>query len=230
MDRSDKDALATRFMPLVDRIVSTEKKKIGGDIEVDDLRSFALEGLAEAINRYDETKNVSFQTYAQHRIRGAIYDGAAEADWFPRRLRRKIAFYRRAEEMLEAQNDTPPPADKVEAVHRLADALKELATAYVTSYAADEENEPVSEPAQAEYLLEKKRYCEKLKKRIDALPEKKRTIIYKYFFEDLKLVDIAEQMGVTKSWISRLVTMALDEIRAGFCEPPPTLECFQPPG
>lgn len=230
MKPGDKDALAKRFIPLVDRIVFTEKKKLGRDVDVDDLRSFALEGLAEAIERFDETKSTSFKAFAQHRIRGAIYDGAAEADWFPRRLRRKIAFYRKAEELLETQAETPPPADKVEAVHRLADTLKELATAYITSYTADEENEPASEPAQAEYLLEKKRYCEKLRRSIDALPEKRRNIIYKYFFEDLRLVDIAEQMGVTKSWISRLVNMALDDIRSGFPEPLPSLDCFQPPG
>ncbi|MDJ0763201.1 MAG: sigma-70 family RNA polymerase sigma factor [Myxococcota bacterium] len=218
VEQSAKDALAREYLPLIERIVSRERSKLGASPQLDpsELRSFAMEGLAHALERFDPSRNISFKTYAELRVRGAIYDGLAGMDWFPRRLRRKINFYRRSQEMLHAYGNTPPPRDKVEAVHRLADTLKELATAYVTSYAAEDDRAPATVPAEADTVLEKKELTARITTVLESLPPKQRNVVHQYYFADMDLNDIAKSMGVTKSWAWKLLSAGLAGMREAF--------------
>lgn len=216
MDQATKDELTHEHMALVGRIVAAERNKLGGNVEVDDLRSFALEGFSDALNRYDPSRKVPFAAYAAPRIRGAIYDGLSQMGWFPRKLRRRITYYRKCAESLNQYTHTPPPEDKVEAVHQMADRLKELASAYITTYAAETEMDGAAEPAVAELALERKRFCSKLMVHIDALPKKQRHIIKSYFFEEITLVEIAKEMEISKSWASKLLSAGLRNLRMAF--------------
>ncbi len=62
----------------------------GSKVEYDDLIGFGVMGLIDSIDRYDITKNIKFETYAQIRIRGTIIDNIRKLDWIPRSLRKKI--------------------------------------------------------------------------------------------------------------------------------------------
>ncbi|MDD5307902.1 MAG: sigma-70 family RNA polymerase sigma factor, partial [Deltaproteobacteria bacterium] len=200
MDRTDRDQLARENMPLVERTVAAMRRRFGPGVEPDDLRSFAMMGLARALDRYDPSRKVPFGAYAEHTIRGAIYDGLAESSWFPRRLMRQITFYRRADDMLRHAADLPVPGDTVESAHRLADTLKELAAAYVTTYAADGDNEEGVSPAEADEIVDRKRLCRNLQAYVAALPHKQRQVIQLYFYENLNLPEICERLGFHKSW------------------------------
>jgi RNA polymerase sigma factor for flagellar operon FliA len=214
MERYGREELARQHIGLVDTLINKEIRKLGLSRQtIDDVRSFALEGLAAALERYDSEKGVPFKAYAKIRIRWSIYDGLERQGWFPRRLKRKINFYRKADEMLQYKSANPPPRDKLEAVHRLSDSLKELATAYVTTYAAEEENEPVSVDPVIEEELDIRKLTRLLVIYIGALPSKQRTVLQNYFFEDQKLNEIAAQMGVTTSWVSKLLTAGLSRLR-----------------
>ncbi len=229
MEDTARDELFQKAMPLVKYLVASERKRFGSEVETDELRSFAMLGLATALDRYDPTRNVSFSTFAEHRIRGAIYDGIDQLGWLPRRLKRRIGFYRRSQEMLHSYSNEPPPEDKVEAVHRLADRLKELATAYMTTYASENEDEGVPQPADAEYALERKRFRLQLNAAINALPKKQRAVLRSYFFEEMKLHEIARSMDISTSWASKLLSTALAHLRTIFEEQPSPIEAFQPP-
>ncbi|MCP4603817.1 MAG: sigma-70 family RNA polymerase sigma factor [Proteobacteria bacterium] len=217
-------------MSLVKQLVTAEYKKLGMGVDVDDLRSFAMEGYASALERYDPSRNTSFKSFAKPRIRGAIYDGLRQNDWFPKNLRRKINYYRKSEEIVRSYSDTPPPKDKVEALHRLSDTLKELATAYVTTYVADSENEPAVQPAEAEIAVDRKRFGEQLRNHINELPANQQQVIRTYFFDDLDLATIADRMGISTSWASKLLKAALHRLRISFGDDGSTiLDVFQPP-
>lgn len=229
MERAVNDSLAREHMPLVERIARSESRKLGSACALEDLRSYAMEGLAEAVKRYDPSRNPSFPSFAVPRIRGAIYDGLRQSGWLPKRLSRQVKFYRQAEDLLRARESEPPPADRVEAVHRLADTLGELVTAYVTSFAASEDDDSSALPADAEFALERKRYITQLMFYIGALPPKQQSVVRGYFFEDRSLVDIAAELGVTKSWTSKILTTALLSLRRSFRdEAPLALEESQP--
>jgi RNA polymerase sigma factor for flagellar operon FliA len=222
MDRSARDELAREHLPLVEKIVASMTLRFGGQVEPEDLRSYAMEGLADAIDRYDESRGVPFAAYAGRRIRGAVYDGLAQASWLPRRLMRKVSFYRRADELLQSAADAPPPLDTTETAHRLADRLGEMAAAYITTYDASASAQAAAaEPApDAESLLSDKQYSEQLRAYIGTLPESQQTLLELYFYEDYPLSEIAEQMGHHKSWASRMLVSALGRLRATFEHPP----------
>ncbi|MCP4679480.1 MAG: sigma-70 family RNA polymerase sigma factor [Deltaproteobacteria bacterium] len=218
MEGNERDLLVRENMPYVERIIMAEQRRLGSGIHVekDDIRSFALEGLAYSIDRYDPGRNVPFMAYAASRIRGAIFDGLCQSSAFPRRLLRKIAYYQKAEMMIRSYADTPPPDDKVEAVHRLADTLKELATAYVTTYAAETETESESPQDNADINLERRRFRTELMVSVSALPKKQQHVVHAYFFEDLTLTQIAERMSISKSWVSKLLNSGLASLRKSF--------------
>jgi len=221
MDQADRDVLAREHLPLVERIVATMTIRFGGSVEPDDIRSYAMEGLADAIDRFDDSRGVPFRAYAASRVRGAVYDGLAQSSWLPRRLTRDIAFYRRADEMLQHQADAPPPVDTIETTHRLADRLGEMAAAYVTTYDATSRAHLQSEPTpDAEALLARKRHSEQMRAYIGTLPSSQQTLLELYFYEDYKLGEIAEQLGHHKSWASRVLVSALGRLRSAFEGPP----------
>src|SRR4030042_2372306 len=99
-----RDQLIVRFTPLVRYLASRVGIHLPNHVEIDDLVSFGIFGLIDALNKFDPSKNVKFKTYAELRIRGAIYDSLRELDWIPRSVRRKQKDielkYRELEQML----------------------------------------------------------------------------------------------------------------------------------
>jgi RNA polymerase sigma factor FliA len=217
MDLAEREKRARESMPLIDQIVRIELKKLGFHPKFDkaEIRSYALEGLAVALDRYDPALSASFKAYAKIRIRGAIYDGLCRAGWFPRRLKRRINFYRKSEEILLSRAAESAPKDQVEAVHRLADTLKDLAAAYVTSLSALEE-EPEALGTDADDLVEHKRFAEKIKQRVEALPPKHKDVVTSYFYREMTLEEIAQKMNISKSWASKLLSSGLVKLRKTF--------------
>jgi len=222
MDRAERDALAREHLPLVERTVATMTLRFGGLVEPDDIRSYAMEGLADAIERFDASRGVPFSAYALSRVRGAVYDGLAQASWLPRRLLRQVSFFRRADELLSHAADAPPPLDTYETTHRLADRLGEMAAAYVTTYDASASAQAATaDPApDAESLLADKQWSEQVRACIGVLPPSQQSLIHLYFYEDKKLSEIAEQLGHHKSWASRVLVSALGKLRTTFERPP----------
>jgi RNA polymerase sigma factor for flagellar operon FliA len=217
MSASDRDTLAARHLDLVERIVATMCRRFGPAVERDDLRSFAMEGLAQAIDRWDPDRGTAFPTFARNRVVGAIYDGVQQSGWFPRRMMRRVAFYRKADDLLRDAAAAPPPLDKLESSFRLSCRLRELAAAYVTTTAVgDLQPEAADNSEPADERLEQQQYFQRLHRHIDRLPEKQRNAIRLYFIEDQRLPEIAERLGCNKSWVSRLIGSGLDRLRVSF--------------
>jgi RNA polymerase sigma factor for flagellar operon FliA len=223
MERTERERLAQEHLEMVERIALAARRRFGAAADVDEMRSFAMLGLATAIDHYDAARGVPFATYASIRIRGAVYDGLAGASWFPRRLRRQISFYRRADELLAAAADDPPPADAVETAHRLADRLKELATAYVTTQATPLDEAKLATHPEVEADIDLRRYGTALSACMNDLTGTQRRLLREYFYEEKPLNAIASDLGYTKSWASRALRAALDDLRKSFGGPAPSL-------
>ena len=228
MDSADKELLAAQHMELLDKITNLMRRRFGAFAETEDLRSFAMMGLASAIDRYDPDTGVPFSAYAALRIKGAIYDGLVESSWLPRRLLRKVSVYKKSDELMYHANEDPAPRDVVEATHRMADRLKDVAAVYVTTYVAQYDEERDTSPAQAEFEVDRKKYYAMVGAYLETLPPKQQTLLRMYFFEDVQLVDIATHMGRSKSWASRVLRAALESLRDKFDEAPGPIEDFQP--
>jgi RNA polymerase sigma factor for flagellar operon FliA len=107
-----RNEIVEKFLPLVKKIASDVYQKIPEkSVDFEDLCSYGSIGLIEAVERYDPSINVKFQTYAMSRIRGSMLDHLRSLDWIPRSLRKKIKDYERA--LLELKNKNGKiPTDK----------------------------------------------------------------------------------------------------------------------
>ncbi|MBN2342081.1 MAG: sigma-70 family RNA polymerase sigma factor [Deltaproteobacteria bacterium] len=213
----NKDLLAQQAMPKLESIVMSTVRRLGRSVDVDEIRSHAMAGLAEAIERFDPAQNTPIEYFAAKRIRGAISDGLNANKFLPRRLIRQVAFLRASEEMMRYETEHPPPRDKVETVHRLANRLKDMACAYVTTCTAmAEEQSDTNEAANAEYAVERKQYYTIIKIELKKLPEPQRSVLHRFFFQSEHLKDIAADYGKSKSWASRQLHTGLQSMRNQF--------------
>lgn len=84
-----REKLIIEYAPLVKVVAGRLSMYLGYNVEYDDLVSYGIFGLIDAIDKFDLGKDVKFETYASLRIRGAILDQIRKMDWIPRTVRQK---------------------------------------------------------------------------------------------------------------------------------------------
>jgi len=196
------------------------------NLEYDDLVSFGVFGLIDAIDKFDPNKGVKFETYASLRIRGAIIDNIRELDWVPRSLRQKGKDLEKAYTELEYELGRPPTDE--ETAEKLGLSMGEF-TKFVNDASisalvsleevVEQNNDYPDEPGfedisenpekQAEYNELK----DMLASEIDKLSEREKTVITLYYFNELTLKEISGIMKVSESRISQLHTKAIAKLR-----------------
>lgn len=187
---------------------------------LEDIISEGIIALIDVIDKYDISKNVKFETYATYRIRGAMIDFVKKQDWTPNKVKEDYKMLKNAEnELLNKLGRTP---DEEEVMNFLGISLKKyneiISNKYKTTIISFEEmleasNEKIinlkRETNIPEEEFERKQLLELLLKSMNKLNEKEQLIISLYYKEDLKFVEIAEILNLTKSRISQIHTSAL---------------------
>src|SRR2546430_7646195 len=115
-----QEEVLRRHLPLVRRVVQRLATRKPPHIELDDLVSWGIVGLLDAIGKYDPRKEASFSTYAQFRIRGAILDHLRSLDWVPRSVRQKASLIDKTARTLEGMHGMPPSGEEVAREHGLS--------------------------------------------------------------------------------------------------------------
>src|SRR3989475_3841282 len=124
-----RDEVLRRHLPLVRRVVQRLAARKPPHIETDDLVSWGIVGLLDAIAKYDSKKEASFSTYAQFRIRGAILDHLRSLDWVPRSVRQKASLIEKVSRQLEGTLGRPPLEEEIASELGVSlDAYQELLT------------------------------------------------------------------------------------------------------
>ena len=178
--------------------------------DLDDLIGYGQVGLAESARVFNPAVNVKFSTFAYYRIRGAIYDGVSKMAWFRKPAASQTRYERGANAVLE-EGDGESTSDPVADATWLADMSRTLAVAYLTSQSqslevADDEMEDPAVAAADQDL------ASRLNILIDRLPREARELIRGVYFEGMTLQEAGEQLGVSKSWASRLHARILDRL------------------
>jgi RNA polymerase sigma factor for flagellar operon FliA len=233
-DELARTQLLDRYLGLVHHVA----REVGARtpaVEVDELVSAGTIGLVRALDSFDLSRGLAFSTYAVRRIRGAILDDLRSRDWTPRSVRAKSRKLLAATAELQARlGRAPEPRE-------LAAALEiDLETFWQWRAAADgnvmisfdgaampghrsaltlEEtiNDPDAPlPGQS---LAKAEEVQGLRQAIAMLPEKERTVLSLYYYEELNLRQIAEVLHLTESRISQIRTQALKRLRTRLTEP-----------
>jgi len=194
-------------------------------VELDELIALGNAGLAEAAQRFDPAKGASFSTFAWYRVQGSIVDGLRKASHLPRRTWAKLVALRAANDFLEhrAERETGAaqqgvkPAEGAEALAQVKSELAAIRTMYVTSLEAmqDKGFDRLDEATpSADQAIDSGRASLKIRAAIDRLPEKEQALMKKHYWEGKNLLEAGVELGISKSWASRLHAQAVEKLRA----------------
>ncbi len=221
-----REQLIIEYAQLVKLVAGRLSMYLGHNVEYEDLVSYGVFGLIDAIDKFNMDKNVKFETYASLRIRGSILDQIRKMDWIPRTVRQKQRQIDEAIKSVEMR--TGKNATDEELSHELGiteDELcnwqSQLKVTNIVSLNEFEETgpEPVMDAthnshfAQPEDKVSQDELKQMLIKSLDNLTEKERRVIELYYYEDLNLKEISRILEVSESRVSQLHTKGLIKMR-----------------
>lgn len=219
----DATRLIEAHLDLATRAAKMVYPRVKAHIEFDELVALATTGLAEAAARYDASKGASFQTFAWYRTQGAIYDGLRRMTQLPKRVWARLVALRAASDYLEQRGERDagarlanvPEASGPDALANIKAAMSAIRTMYVTSLEAIQEAgfDAQSDEVPAGERIDSKRLGTRLRTAIDQLPDRERSLMTKVYWEGKTLVDAGMELGVSKSWASRIHAQAVDRLR-----------------
>lgn len=221
-----REKLITEYAGLVKVVAGRMGMYLGYTVEYDDLVGYGIFGLIDAIDKYELTKGVKFETYASLRIRGAILDQIRKMDWIPRTIRQKQKRLETAIHDLELRYGRSATNEELSAELEISiEELEELVsqTSLSNLVSLDEYLEQGSEVRveagnqprfeQPEQVIERQELKRILAEAIDTLTEKEQKVIAFYYFEELTLKEISKILEVSESRVSQLHTKALKKMK-----------------
>ncbi|MGN6313895.1 MAG: sigma-70 family RNA polymerase sigma factor [Rhodanobacteraceae bacterium] len=200
-DKAARDALILLHAPwarLVARDIYLRVKP--RDIEWGEFAQNATLGLIEATDRYDPARGVEFRVFARHRVRGAVFNGLRQL-WEHSRPPVRISDVDRAESL----NEEGDPLDS------FASWAVGLGIGHLLDVAAL--SEPAPHPSSPYAELERDQMCVLLRRAIELLPERERTILTWHYFQHVPFIEIANHLEVTKGRVSQLHKQAIERLR-----------------
>lgn len=221
-----QEKIIIEYAGLVKLVAGRLSMYLGYNVEYDDLVGYGTFGLIDAVDKFDYTKGVKFETYASLRIRGAILDQIRKMDWIPRSIRQKQRKIDLAYQSLEQKYGRM--ASDEEIATELEISVDELETwqnqTKVTNIISlDEFMEQGTESKveqsltadfdQPDKIVEKQELKEVLLKTLETLTEKEKKVIVLYYYEELTLKEISRILEVSESRISQLHTKALQKMK-----------------
>jgi RNA polymerase sigma factor for flagellar operon FliA len=231
-DPKARERLVLAYAPLVKYVAGRMSSGLPAHVEEADLISYGLLGLISAIERFDPSREIRFETFAITRIKGSIIDELRSLDWVPRSVRAKAREIERMNAKLEHQlHRAPTDQEMSEALGVTVDEFQESLTRISNSsvVALDElwtvsdasgdqvslldtiQDPTAADPAQEMDLTDMK---DRLADAIARLPEREKLVIALYYYENLTLREIGEVLGVTESRVSQLHTKAVLRLKS----------------
>lgn len=221
-----REQIIVEYASLVKVVAGRLSMYLGYNVEYDDLVSYGIFGLIDAIDKFDAEKDVKFETYASLRIRGSILDQIRKMDWIPRTVRQKQKKLDEAIKNIEMR--TGKNANEGEIAREIGITDEELSQwqsqLKVTNIVSlneyvEQGSEPVMDARsnshfiQPEEKIQENELKEVLKDTLEVLTEKERKVIELYYYEELTLKEISRVLEVSESRISQLHTKALLKMR-----------------
>lgn len=210
-----RNRLVVQYAPLVKYVAGRLRSGLPQNVDTNDLVSEGVFGLIDAIEKFDMSRGLEFQTYAVPRIKGAMIDALRSQDWVPRSVREKLRAIERAHAVLvERLGRTPTEEEIAGEMGITPKALNGLyAKVSYTSIAAVEDLVVVDEAPAPGAALEDDAVKEALLRHVRDLRERDQIIVALYYYEGFTLAEIGQVLGVTESRVSQLHTRAMLALR-----------------
>lgn len=221
-----REQIIIEYVPLVKVVAGRLSIYLGQNVEYDDLVSYGIFGLIDAIDKFDYDKGIKFETYASLRIRGAILDQIRKLDWIPRSVRQKQKAIDAAMKKLEADRGSNYTDGDIAVELGISEDeysswLGQTNISNVSSLEdfLEQGNEVKSSgnPAymriEPENAVMEKEIKKSLADALEALTEKEKNVVLLYYYEELTLKEISRVMSVSESRVSQLHSKALKKMK-----------------
>lgn len=228
-DAATREELVVQYLPLVKHVAARLAMGLPAHIEMDDLYSYGVFGLLDALSKFDPSRGVKFETYAFTRVKGAILDGLRAMDWVPASMRQRARQVEEAYGRLEARLGRSAADEEIAeelgvSTGELGRVLADIERASLLSLDelwgddAGEEyalrdlvrDENAADPTQS---AEWRNREEILAGAVDRLPERERMVLTLFYYDGLTPKEIGAVLGVSVSRISQLHSRAVLRLR-----------------
>ncbi len=221
-----REKLILEYATLVKVVAGRLSMYLGYNVEYEDLVSYGIFGLIDAIDKFDMGKEVKFETYASLRIRGAILDQIRKMDWIPRTIRQRQKQIDTAMKELEQSNGRAATDEEI-AKHigisedefmEWQNQVKADNIISLNEY-VEQGNDISSDKSLSsgfdtpEKVIEKGELKKVLADALELLTEKEKKVILLYYYEELTLKEISHVLDVSESRVSQLHTKALQKMK-----------------
>ncbi len=221
-----REQLIIEYVPLVKLVAGRLNMYLGYTVEYDDLVSYGVFGLIDAIDKFDFQKGIKFETYASLRIRGSILDQIRKMDWIPRSVRQKQKQIENVITKLEKEKGSN--IKDVDIANELGISVEEYrgweSQTNISNVASLDEfmeqgtgdtvkefrNNTYMEPEEA---VDKAEVKQLLMEALELLTEKEKKVVLLYYYEELTLKEVARVLEVSESRISQLHSKALEKMK-----------------
>jgi RNA polymerase sigma factor for flagellar operon FliA len=228
-DPAAREQLLAEHLGLVHHVARQMSRTLAVRADFDELVSAGAIGLIAALDGFDVSRGLAFSTFAAPRIRGSILDELRRQDHVPRSIRRKTREIAHARETLSRVMGRPADDDEVaehlgvdrdtlwrwqadvEGAHHVpldrAPGDREAGAPAPVDVLTDEDAEAPDE------RINREQEVGYLREAIMGLKEQERVVLSLYYFEELKLHEIATILGLTESRVSQIRSKALSKLR-----------------
>jgi RNA polymerase sigma factor for flagellar operon FliA len=224
-------------LPFVEQLARRVAATMPHSIDIGDLIQDGVIGLIDAAHRFDESRGIKFETFAERRIRGAMIDALRKDAW-PRGVRRQRRELEAAREQLRRELGCEPSLADLAAKmgsdeKRLGRTIVRINTIESTSPLAsgenlDESTLPAalmpSEPEQPDIAYEKSETKDRIRAAIESLPAREQKVIGLYYYQEATMKQIGAEIGVNESRVSQLHARAIRRLREALAGVMPAAE------
>ncbi len=224
-NKRKREELVKSMLPRVNEIAYSFYNKfsfVEPSLELNDIIQIGVLGLLDAVNKFDETKEVKFKTYAEFRIKGAILDELRKEDILPRYKREVVKRVDNAINKLSSKLMREPTEEEIAnelnmSIDEVFEALRHKDNSYYLSYS---DIEPflsnVKDIFDPQLNSIKSELKEKLAIALDKLSDKEKLVLSLYFYEEMTLKEIGEILEISESRVSQIRSEALKKLKKYF--------------
>lgn len=226
-----REEIVKKYLYLVKYVAGRVAIGLPPNVEFNDLVSYGILGLFDAINKYDVSQGNKFETYAVSRIRGSIMDELRKLDWAPRLLRKKAReIEKKCKELEEKNGRLATDTELAKSLKMSTDELNSIysdlnSTTFLSLdevWQNDDGNKPISRLQTIEDSLVTNQFSyvhqsevkDILASCIDDLPEKEKLVIVLYYYENLTLREIGDILDVSESRVCQIHTKVITRLRS----------------
>lgn len=222
------DLLIKKYTPLVSYHVQRIGASLPKNVSRDELTSLGMMGLFDALNKFDISRDLKFDTYASFRVRGAIIDGLRKEDWLPRSAREKSKKLESQIELMEQQlqRHVTPEEIAMSLGINIDDVYQTMQEHFMSNILSMDEQSSEQDDSEGksfvirddqirtpEQEVIKSELVDDLVESIKNLNEKEQQVLSLFYTEELTLTEIGEMMNLSTSRISQIHSKALFKLR-----------------